>query len=74
MTSSFASPTAVFGIPDEIKEVQLLPPGKARLRLRPEDFARVFVKTDTGIRGFHLTDVGDHWEPVFEFGINQTIQ
>jgi hypothetical protein len=74
MAYIIGSPLAIFGIPDEIKPVKALPMGKTRLRLRPEDFARVFVRTETGIRGFHLTDAGDHWLPVFEFGINKTIQ
>ena len=74
MAVVIGEPKAIFGTPSEVKPVKFLPPGKARLRLRPEDFARVFVKTDTGIRGFYLTDAGEHWLPVFEFGINQTIQ
>ncbi len=35
----------VYGIPETIKPIQGLPAGKARLRLRPWQDAKVFVKT-----------------------------
>jgi hypothetical protein len=64
----------VLGIPSEIKPIVGLPEGRARLRLRREDFAQVFVKTPTGIRRFYISDVGRNWIAEIEIESNQTIQ
>jgi len=63
----------IFGIPLEMKPIEGLPSGKIRLRLRPSDFAKVFVKTDSGIIGYHLRDNGDKWSAIYPFGVNQRI-
>ena len=51
----------VFGH-QEPRPITNLPSGKARLRLRGDDFAQVFVKTDDGIRRCYLKDAGENWE------------
>lgn len=50
------------------------PKGRARIRQRPNNFVQVFIKTESGIRGFYAKRVEDHWEPGPEFGSNTTIQ
>ena len=61
----------VFGIQDP-KKIIGAPEGRQRLRLRSNGFARLFVKTDDGIREFCLEDGGDHWRVGFETGRNKT--
>ena len=61
---------AVYGVMPT-KPLANFPAGRIRLRLRNTDFARVFVKTATGIRQFIVRDAGDTWEPLFEQGRNE---
>ena len=74
MATMIGSLLAVFGIPDEIKPIVGLPEGRARVRLRNEEFAQVFVKTPTGIRRFYISDVGLNWIAEIEIASNQTIR
>lgn len=67
------SQPAIFGIQNP-KPLLNLPDGRARLRMRPNDFAQVFVKASGGLRCFHVTDKGDHWEGVHEFARNETMK
>lgn len=73
-TTSHGGLFAIFGIPFEIKPIVGLPPGKARLRLRHDEFAEVFVRTATSIRRFYVSDVGRNWIAELEIDSNQTIQ
>ena len=74
MATMIGSLLAVFGIPDEIKPIVGLPEGRARVRLRNEEFAQVFVKTPTSIRRFYISDVGCNWIAEIEIASNQTIR
>ncbi len=62
----------VFGIPDEIKPLEGFPVGRVRLRLRPKEFAKAFVKTPTGIRQFLVEEKDGKWIPAYEQGCNET--
>lgn len=57
----------------EPKEIIGAPDGKQRLRMRSREYARLFVKTENGIREFALQDCGFCWRPVFEYGRNQRL-
>jgi len=46
------------------------PRGKYRVRLRPAEFARVYVKTDDGIREFAAEIEDGHWVPGPELARN----
>jgi len=51
---------AVIGV-QEPKPIAGVPDGKFRLVLRNNDFAQLFVKTESGIRQFILEDCGELW-------------
>jgi len=42
-----------FGLND-IPPILNLPPGKVKIRMRPNDYVKVFVRDDSGIRQFYL--------------------
>ena len=46
------------------------PKGKARIRIRNNDFVKVFIKTGNGIRGFYPEEKNGVWIPKIEFGSN----
>ena len=46
------------------------PPGKARLRMRPNDFVRVRVLTASGVRSFVVAEENGCWIPYSEEGRN----
>jgi hypothetical protein len=46
--------------------------GRYRIRMRNDDFARAYFKTDQGIREFALKDNGDTWELYAELASNYT--
>ena len=64
---------AVWGV-QKPKPLANFPKGKIRLRVRNTDFARAFVKTETGIRQFIVKDTGETWEPMLEQGRNERSQ
>lgn len=51
----------VHGIPAEIKPIVGLPDGKRRFRFRNAHVGVVFVRTETTIEHFKLTDNGETW-------------
>ena len=51
---------AVLGIRD-LRPIVGAPEGKQRIRMRVNDFARLYVRTADGLRAFILTDNGDTW-------------
>lgn len=61
----------VFGV-REPKPITGAPEGRQRLRMRNTSLARLFVKTDSGIRHFILEDKEDTWfcNPQMEQGRN----
>jgi hypothetical protein len=61
----------VWGVQDP-KPIVGAPPGRQRLRLRNKDVARLFAKTQDGIRHFILVQDGENWaiDPRLEQGRN----
>jgi len=57
----------------QILPLAAFPAGKKRIRIRPDEFTKVFVKTETGIRGFYPKEMNGVWVPGFEFGENKAI-
>jgi hypothetical protein len=55
----------------EPKPLKGFPEGKARLRIRSDDFVRVRIKTTNGIREFYPQEVNGFWVPFFEIGRNE---
>ena len=55
----------------EMKDLLFFPQGRARVRMRPNAFINVYIKTDEGIRGFTVKAEGDYWRPCHELGINK---
>lgn len=50
------------------------PPGKARIRLREDEFVRIRIRTRDGIREFHPEIVDGVWKPLVESGSNTTVR
>ncbi len=61
----------VFGI-IENKPIRGLPEGRRRLRFRPDDFLRAYVKTANGLEGYYLKDEGSHYVAGICFSKNMT--
>ena len=61
MTITSKGTAYIFGVPDEVKPIHGLPRGKMRLRLRHREWAKVFVRAENSIVGFHLVNCGSHW-------------
>ena len=60
----------LFGI-TPVLPLALFPSGKVRIKMRNNQFVRVFVKQPTGgIREFAVKRCGDYWVPSFEVGAN----
>ena len=51
----------------EPKPFRNFPPGRIRLRMRNDAYARAFVRSEHGIRHFLIVDTGEHFEPRYEF-------
>lgn len=63
----------VWGVPKhQSKEIIGLPPDTKRVKVkfRNTGFARVYIKTSTGIRQFFLADKGEKFEVILEQGAN----
>jgi hypothetical protein len=63
----------IFGI-HEPKPLRGFPPGKARISMRDDCLARVWIRTSDGIREFVPKDAGDFLEIDFETGRNQSVE
>jgi hypothetical protein len=59
----------VFGIAEPLP-LRGFPPGKIRLRLRPDDFARAFVRMDNQARAYVIKEKDGFWIPFCEQGRN----
>jgi hypothetical protein len=70
MASRIIGERIPFGAVDP-KPLKGFPEGKARLRIRAEDFVKVRIKTETGIREFFPDEVDGFWVPLFETGRNE---
>jgi len=47
------------------------PKGRAKISIRSNDFVKVFIKTENGIRAFYPQEMNGVWIPKIEFGSNQ---
>ena len=52
----------VFGV-KKILPLRGFPEGKKRIVLRQNDFARIYVKTSSGIMCYHIKEENAAWEP-----------
>lgn len=68
MAVTIGRPIAFGVVP--VRVIKGLPEGKARLRMRQEEFVSVWVRTRTGIRRFYLEEVDDYWVPTMEAEAN----
>jgi hypothetical protein len=60
----------LFGICEPMPLVGF-PPGRARIRMRPTEFARVFIKSSNGIQGFYVEVKDGAMTPGKMFGAKQ---
>lgn len=54
--------------------LQGFPPGKYRIRLRANEWAKVFVKTPDGIKEFAVEEKDGKWTPGPEMARNSRVQ
>ena len=53
----------IWGIPNSIKPIDGLPPGKARFKFRKDRLGKVYVKTQEGLREYRIIGLPsyDRW-------------
>jgi len=61
--------SVVWGVTEPLP-LKGFPKGRVKLRLRSDDFARAFVKTEQGTRSFFVAKQDGYWIPKYELGIN----
>lgn len=59
-----------FGV-TEPKPLKGFPEGKARIRIRHDEFVKIRILNKKGIREFHPKDQDGFWVPLCECGSNQ---
>ena len=47
--------------------------GRIRLKLRPDSFAKAYIKTNDQIGEYAILDMGDHWELGSLIAKNETL-
>ena len=60
----------VHGVGDHLP-LKGFPDGRVKIVQRNNDFVKAYVKTDTGIRQFYVSEKDGFWVPMFEQGSNQ---
>lgn len=65
-----AAQNLIFGIRDPKPIAGIPDGGRVRVRLRPEELARAFVRTSQSTTEYLLRDCGDHWELAFSTASN----
>ena len=50
------------------------PEGKARIRARNDEFVKVWIRTEGGIREFAVNERDGFWEPFLETGFNSNAE
>jgi hypothetical protein len=50
--------------------IAAFPKGRAKIRMRNNDFVKVFIKTENGIRAFYPEEMNGVWIPKYEIGSN----
>ena len=63
-------PNLVFG-DSERKPIKRFPPGKVRIKFRPEEFAIGYVKTENGIQMFYIAEEDGFWVPSIPIAKNE---
>lgn len=73
--NTFTGVKVVYGIPESFKPILGLPGGKVRIRMRPHNVIRVFVRSGSMIQEFYLIDEGDNWRasPDTRRGVNSVL-
>jgi len=54
-----------FGLVDPLR-VEGFPEGRVKIRIRPGEFVRIFIKTQNGIREFYPKEENGKWVPNIE--------
>ena len=57
----------------EILPLAGFPKGRARIRIRDNDFVRVYIKTESGIKEYHVQEVDGFWKPLCLISENKTV-
>jgi hypothetical protein len=72
MAAILSSRPVIFGLVPPLP-LDGFPEGRTRVRIRENDFVRVFVKSPDGLRSFYISEVDGKWKPYAEFERNITI-
>ena len=59
-----------FGVGDPLP-LEGFPEGRAKIKIRNDDFTKVYIKTKTGIHEFYPTEKNGKWIPLWEVGRNE---
>lgn len=77
MRGTTVSSPLIFGIPENANHIPIeidndMDCTKMRVRFRPDDFAKIWLKTSCGIRAFYLgwTECGSALKPMVEMAAN----
>lgn len=70
MATTYGIKKLAFGS-TELKPLKGFPDGRIRIRIRNNEFVRVFVKTENEIQQFEVEDCGDYWTPYCETASNR---
>lgn len=57
----------------EILPLADFPKGRARIRIRYDDFVRVYIKTESGIEAFYAQEMNGVWIPFQKISENKTV-
>lgn len=55
---------------EERRPLKGFPPGKVRIRIRPEEFAMAYVRNETGIFCYYVSEVDGFWTPGLLHSVN----
>jgi hypothetical protein len=61
--------TFIFGFSEPLP-LKGFPPGKTRIRIRADDWVRIYVKDNHGIREWVVEEQDGFWIPGFQQGAN----
>jgi hypothetical protein len=58
-----------FGIVS-IKPIHEQPSGKIKIKMRPYDFVKVYIRNESGTTGYHVEEIDNEWHLVYPIGVN----
>lgn len=65
----------IYGVPEVLRCLRGVPEGsRIRFRFRSKDWAKVFIKTPSGIEEYFVMECGSHWEFDIKQGQNLRIR